>query len=63
MVMLIAKVFTLDAYTGVQMLSLWLVSVRFLRGVGRLQERSAEVLEERRRRLLRQTSSETKKTK
>ena len=38
--MLIAKVFTLDAYTGVQMLSLWLVSVAcFLRGVGRLQER------------------------
>ena len=37
---LIAKVFTLDAYTGVQMLSLWLVSVAcFLRGVGRLQER------------------------
>ena len=38
--LLIAKVFTLDAYTGVQMLSLWLVSVAcFLRGVGRLQER------------------------
>ena len=37
---LIAKVFTLDAYTGVQMLSLWLVSCAcFLRGVGRLQER------------------------
>ena len=37
---LITKVFTLDAYTGVQMLSLWLVSVAcFLRGVGRLQER------------------------
>ena len=37
---LIAKVFTLDAYTGVQMLSLWLVSVAcFLRGVGRLRER------------------------
>ena len=37
---LIAKVFTLDAYTGVQMLSLWLLSVAcFLRGVGRLQER------------------------
>ena len=38
--LLIGKVFTLDAYTGVQMLSLWLVSVAcFLRGVGRLQER------------------------
>ena len=38
--LLITKVFTLDAYTGVQMLSLWLVSVAcFLRGVGRLQER------------------------
>ena len=37
---LIGKVFTLDAYTGVQMLSLWLVSVAcFLRGVGRLRER------------------------
>ena len=38
--LLIGKVFTLDAYTGVQMLSLWLVSVAcILRGVGRLQER------------------------
>ena len=37
---LIAKVFKLDAYTGVQMLSLWLVSCAcFLRGVGRLQQR------------------------
>ena len=37
---LIGKVFTLDAYTGVQMLSLWLVSVAcFLSGVGRLRER------------------------
>ena len=63
---LIAKVFTLDAYTGVQMLSLWLMSVAcFLRGVGRLQER--------RRRggssgaaaasTATKTSSETKKTK
>ena len=56
---LIAKVFTLDAYTGVQMLSLWLVSVVcFLRGVGRLEER-------RRRGSTRAAtaSSETKKTK
>ena len=38
--LLIAKVFTLDAYTGVQMLSLWLVSCAcFLRGVERLRER------------------------
>ena len=38
--LLIGKVFTLDAYTGVQMLSLWLVSCAcFLRGVGRLRER------------------------
>ena len=38
--LLIGKVFTLDAYTGVQMLSLWLVSVAcFFRGLGRLQER------------------------
>ena len=66
--LLIAKVFTLDAYTGVQMLSLWLVSVAcFLRGVGRLQERrrgspsgtaaTASVSSETK------TSSETKKTK
>ena len=62
---LIAKVFTLDAYTGVQMLSLWLVSVAcFLRGVGRLQERrrggssgAAAASTETK------TSSETKKTK
>ena len=56
--LLIAKVFTLDAYTGVQMLSLWLVSVAcFLRGVGRLQDRrrggSSRAA----------ASSETKKTK
>ena len=62
---LITKVFTLDAYTGVQMLSLWLVSVAcFLRGVGRLQERrrggssgTASPSSEAK------TSSETKKTK
>ena len=62
---LIGKVFTLDAYTGVQMLSLWLVSVAcFLRGVGRLQERrrggssgAAPASSETK------TSSETKKTK
>jgi hypothetical protein len=62
---LIAKVFTLDAYTGVQMLSLWLVSVAcFLRGFGRLQERrrggasgTASASTETK------TSSETKKTR
>ena len=63
--LLIAKVFTLDAYTGVQMLSLWLVSVAcFLRGFGRLQERrrggasgTASASTETK------TSSETKKTR
>ena len=62
---LIGKVFTLDAYTGVQMLSLWLVSCAcFLRGVGRLAERrrggssgAAAASSETK------TSSETKKTK
>ena len=57
--LLIGKVFTLNAYTGVQMLSLWLVSVAcFLRGIGRMQERrrggSSGTAS---------TSSETKKTK
>ena len=63
--LLIAKVFALDAYTGVQMLSLWLVSVAcFLRGFGRLQERrrggasgTASASTETK------TSSETKKTR
>ena len=56
--LLITKVFTLDAYTGVQMLSLWLVSVAcFLRGVGRLQERR------RGSSGAASASSETKKTK
>ena len=63
--LLITKVFTLDAYTGVQMLSLWLVSVACVfRGLGRLQERrrgsssgTASTSSEAK------TSSETKKTK
>ena len=56
---LIGKVFTLDAYTGVQMLSLWLVSVAcFLRGVGRLQERRRGVSSG-----AAAASTETKKTK
>ena len=61
---LIAKVFTLDAYTGVQMLSLWLVSCAcFLRGVGRLQERRGGSSGAAAASTEAKTSSETKKTK
>ena len=62
--LLIGKVFTLDAYTGVQMLSLWLVSVAcFLRGVGRLQERRRGGAGPAAASTETKTSSETKKTK
>ena len=61
---LIAKVFTLDAYTGVQMLSLWLVSVAcFLRGVGRLQEQRRGGSSGAAASSETKTPSETKKTK
>ena len=61
---LIAKVFTLDAYAGVQMLSLWLVSVAcFFRGVGRLQERRGGSSGAAAASTEAKTSSETKKTK
>ena len=62
--LLIAKVFTLDAYTGVQMLSLWLVSVAcFLRGFGRLQERRRGGAGTASASTETKTSSETKKTR
>ena len=62
--LLIGKVFTLDAYTGVQMLSLWLVSVAcFLRGVGRLQERRRGGTGPAAASSETKTSSETKKTR
>ena len=61
---LIGKVFTLDAYTGVQMLSLWLVSVAcFFRGVGRLQRRRESSSGTASTSTETKTSSETKKTR